>query len=108
VIGETDRIVRPVVAARIPGAGRGNRAGSRQHAGETLGPGILDIERDGVRQEALEQLRRLIRRIERVEPIFLGNAEIVAEASISSITLRPSTEGACSQGNATPASKAAT
>src|SRR5262245_33526086 len=80
VIGKPDRIVRPVVAARVPGAGRRGRASRRQHAGEALGPGILDIERNGVGQEALEQLRRLVRRVERVQPVFLGNAEIVAEA----------------------------
>ena len=66
--------------ALVPGIDDGSRAGDRKHAGEPLGPGILDIERDRVGQEALEQFRRLVRRVHGIEPVFLGDAEILAKA----------------------------
>ena len=58
-IGEGHRIAGDVAVAGIPARGRMRRAPRRgrrrQHAGETLRPGILDVERDRVGQEALEQ-----------------------------------------------------
>jgi hypothetical protein len=65
------------VPAAIPVAGDFVGGHRREHAGESFGPGVLDIQRDCIGQEALEQFRRFLRRIECVEPIFFGDTEIM-------------------------------
>ena len=73
---KANRIARPAVAARIPRAGGHAVPAAALAAASTpakrSAQRVLDIERDRIRQEALEQLWRLVGRIERIEPILLA------------------------------------
>src|SRR6187455_441438 len=80
MVRERNRIVAPVTAADIPARSRRSRARRSKNACKFRSPGVLAIERNGIGQKALEQLWRLLRRVERVQPVLLGNAEIFAEA----------------------------
>ena len=96
MIGEPDRIPPRIVAARIPSADCRACPSGRKHGSEPLGPAVLDIERDRVGQEALEQLRGLVRRVQRIEPILLGHAEILAKADLANLGMPRSRAGALS------------
>src|SRR5690606_16691896 len=83
--GEAAGVGPGVARARIPAKGlaiapRGIGRGSGQHFGELVGPAVLDLERDGVGKEAFEQFRSLLWRVERLEPFFLSDRQVVLEA----------------------------
>src|SRR5262249_17009835 len=76
VVGERHGIVGDVAAALVPGIGGGTGRRGRQNAGEAFRPGVLQVERYGVRQKTLEQLRRFLRRMQKLEAFLLRDAEI--------------------------------
>src|SRR5688572_26626275 len=58
---------------------RGSDRSAAEDGGEAPGPRLLDIEREGVRQEARELLGRLGRRLHAREVVPLRHAEILAQ-----------------------------
>ncbi len=79
--GKPGRIAAPVALAVIPGVAGGTRRGCRrQYPRELLAPFVLDIERNRIGQEFLEQLRRLLRRMHEVQLVLFRDAEIFPEA----------------------------
>ena len=53
---------------------------SRQHRGELGVPLVLAIKRHGIGQITLEQFRRLLRRVQHLEPFFFRRGHVHAEA----------------------------
>src|SRR5690554_3704428 len=82
-VGEAAAGARPV-AATVPGGlvvGRGVGDGvASEFSLEVFGPRLLDAQRDGVGQDALEALDRHRRLAGDVEAVLLGGFEIHAEA----------------------------
>ncbi len=56
------------------------RAGSQQHARELLAPLLLDPQRQRIGQKFLEQLRRALWWVQRVQAVFLDGRQVFLEA----------------------------
>src|SRR5690242_20529232 len=73
-------IIPRIVTTRIPGeALLSLRCRGGQHAREAISPAVLDAQRDCVGEEAFEDFGRVLWRIHSVEPLALGDRQILLE-----------------------------